>query len=136
MSPLLPRRYIPLCGSWNVESKPIEKRPNALTLPRAAHTKRRTRIQEEKEEAILEAALEVFASHGFRGSTIDQIADHAAVTPLVKFGFEVEGNQHPLRVSIRRRLVANYRSAEHREQGRHDERDEQREPPVANCHDS
>lgn len=34
----------------------------------------RTRIQAEKREAILEAALEVFSTHGFRGSTIDQIA--------------------------------------------------------------
>ena len=34
----------------------------------------RTRIQTEKREAILGAALEVFSVHGFRGSTIDQIA--------------------------------------------------------------
>ena len=97
MSPLLPRRYIPLCGSWNVESKPIEKRPNALTLPRAAHTKRRTRIQEEKEEAILEAALEVFASHGFRGSTIDQIADQAGMSkPNLLYYFPTKEAVHRL----------------------------------------
>ncbi|MCX7305887.1 MAG: TetR family transcriptional regulator C-terminal domain-containing protein [Hyphomicrobiales bacterium] len=35
----------------------------------------RTRIQREKREIILEAALDVFSTHGFRGSTIDQIAD-------------------------------------------------------------
>ena len=46
-----------------------------MVLPRAARTQRRTRIQEEKEEQILEAALEVFSANGFRGSTIDQIAD-------------------------------------------------------------
>ncbi len=51
-----------------------------MTLPRAAQTKRRTRIQEEKEEVILEAALEVFANHGFRGATIDQIADQAGMS--------------------------------------------------------
>lgn len=38
---------------------------------------RRTRIQQEKRELILEAALEVFSTNGFRGSTIDQIAEAA-----------------------------------------------------------
>ncbi len=35
---------------------------------------RKTRIQTQNEELILDAALEVFSSHGFRGSTVDQIA--------------------------------------------------------------
>ena len=39
-----------------------------------------TRIQRENRERILEAALEVFSRHGFRGSTIDQIADEAAMS--------------------------------------------------------
>jgi TetR/AcrR family transcriptional regulator len=42
--------------------------------------KRRTRIQTEKRELILEAALEVFSAHGFRGSTIDQIAEAAGMS--------------------------------------------------------
>lgn len=41
---------------------------------------RRTRIQIEKRERILEAALEVFAMHGFRGATIDQIAEAAGMS--------------------------------------------------------
>ena len=41
---------------------------------------RRTRIQREKRELILEAALEVFSQHGFRGSTIDQIAEAAGMS--------------------------------------------------------
>jgi TetR/AcrR family transcriptional regulator len=40
----------------------------------------RTRIQTEKRELILEAALEVFSAHGFRGSTIDQIAEAAGMS--------------------------------------------------------
>jgi len=40
----------------------------------------RTRIQTEKREAILEAALDVFSTHGFRGSTIDQIATAAGMS--------------------------------------------------------
>ena len=51
-----------------------------MALPRAARTQRRTRIQEEKEEQILEAALEVFSQAGFRGATLDQIADRAGLS--------------------------------------------------------
>lgn len=39
-----------------------------------------TRIQAINREIILEAALEVFAVHGFRGSTVDQIAAKAAMS--------------------------------------------------------
>jgi TetR/AcrR family transcriptional regulator len=46
----------------------------------AALRKKRTRIQKEKRETILEAALEVFSMHGFRGSTIDQIAEAAGMS--------------------------------------------------------
>jgi TetR/AcrR family transcriptional regulator len=42
------------------------------------HTKvpavRKTRIQAQNEEIILQAALEVFSAFGFRGTTVDQIA--------------------------------------------------------------
>jgi TetR/AcrR family transcriptional regulator len=40
----------------------------------------RTRIQTEKRELILEAALEVFSNHGFRGATVDQIAEAAGMS--------------------------------------------------------
>lgn len=39
-----------------------------------------TRIQREKREIILEAALEVFSQRGFRGATIDQIAESAGMS--------------------------------------------------------
>ncbi|OQM77318.1 TetR family transcriptional regulator C-terminal domain-containing protein [Manganibacter manganicus] len=41
---------------------------------------RRTRIQKEKRELILEAALDTFSTHGFRGATIDQIAEAAGMS--------------------------------------------------------
>ncbi len=47
---------------------------------RATETQRKTRIQMENEERILDAALEVFSAHGFRGATIDQIAEHAGMS--------------------------------------------------------
>ncbi len=37
----------------------------------------RTRIQAKRRARILEAALDVFSTHGFRGATIDQIAEAA-----------------------------------------------------------
>ena len=45
-----------------------------------ASVPRRTRIQQEKRELILEAALDVFSANGFRGSTIDQIAEAAGMS--------------------------------------------------------
>ncbi|PZO75585.1 MAG: TetR family transcriptional regulator [Mesorhizobium amorphae] len=43
-------------------------------------TRPRTRIQSEKREAILEAALDVFSQEGFRGATIDRIAETAGMS--------------------------------------------------------
>jgi TetR/AcrR family transcriptional regulator len=43
-------------------------------------TKPRTRIQARNSKAILDAALEVFSSQGFRGATLDQIAEVAGLS--------------------------------------------------------
>lgn len=40
----------------------------------------RTRIQTKNREAILDAGLDVFSTHGFRGATLDQIADVAGLS--------------------------------------------------------
>ncbi len=53
---------------------------NPAEPARAHQTKKRTRIQEENEQRILDAALEIFSSYGLRGSTIDQIAGAAGMT--------------------------------------------------------
>ena len=39
-----------------------------------------TRIQKKNRAAILEAALNVFSAHGFRGATVDQIAAEAGLS--------------------------------------------------------
>lgn len=39
-----------------------------------------TRIQQRNRDSILDAALEVFSQHGFRGATLDQIADGAGLS--------------------------------------------------------
>ena len=47
-----------------------------------------TRIQRRNTEAILEAALDVFSSQGFRGSTLDQIAQAAGLSkPILLYYF-------------------------------------------------
>lgn len=50
--------------------------------------KPRTRIQERNTRAILDAGLDVFSQHGFRGATLDQIADVAGLSkPNVLYYF-------------------------------------------------
>jgi TetR/AcrR family transcriptional regulator len=39
-----------------------------------------TRIQQKNSEAILDAALDVFSAHGYRGATLDQIAEVAGLS--------------------------------------------------------
>ena len=46
--------------------------------PRAAAP--RTRIQQVNQRRVLDAALEVFSAHGFRGATLDQIAELAGLS--------------------------------------------------------
>jgi TetR/AcrR family transcriptional regulator len=59
----------------------------------------RTRIQREKQDAILEAGLNIFALHGFRGATIDQIAEAAGMSkPNLLYYF-------PSKEAIHRRLL-------------------------------
>ncbi|MGV8854575.1 MAG: TetR family transcriptional regulator C-terminal domain-containing protein [Devosia sp.] len=59
-----------------------------------------TRIQREKQDVILEAALEVFSVQGFRGATIDQIAEVAGMSkPNLLYYF-------PRKEEIHRRLMA------------------------------
>jgi TetR/AcrR family transcriptional regulator len=66
-----------------------------MAIPRAAKTQRRTRIQEEKEERILEAALDVFSQNGFRGATIDQIAEAAGMSkPNLLYYFRTKEAVH------------------------------------------
>jgi TetR/AcrR family transcriptional regulator len=52
----------------------------AKQMAAAAMTKPRTRIQARNSNTILDAALDVFSQQGFRGATLDQIADVAGLS--------------------------------------------------------
>ena len=52
-------------------------------------TPKRSRIQTRNRRRILEAALEVFSAHGFRGATLDQIAAEAGLSkPNILYYFD------------------------------------------------
>jgi TetR/AcrR family transcriptional regulator len=64
-------------------------------LARSDTTKKVTRIQREKINVILEAALEVFSNHGFRGATIDMIAKNANLSkPNILYYFDSKDDIH------------------------------------------
>jgi TetR/AcrR family transcriptional regulator len=65
------RRKLPHSGTKDEKAGPMKRKARPRPL---------TRIQREKREAILEAALEVFSGYGFRGATIDQIAEAAGMS--------------------------------------------------------
>ena len=68
-----------------------------MSRARAASTQKKTRIQRENERKILDAALDVFSNHGFRGSTIDQIADAAGMSkPNLLYYFRTKEDMHRL----------------------------------------
>jgi TetR/AcrR family transcriptional regulator len=60
------------------DAKPIAE--DESRIARAEQTARRTRIQAENSEKILGAALDVFSQEGFRGATIDRIAEAAGMS--------------------------------------------------------
>lgn len=68
--------------------------------------RRRTRIQTEKRELILNAALDIFSQHGFRGATIDQIADAAGMSkPNLLYYFRSKEQIH---ITLMQRLLTTW----------------------------
>ena len=56
---------------------------------------RRTRIQQRNRQIILDAALDVFSTHGFRGATLDQIAAQAGLSkPNLLYYFDSKDAIH------------------------------------------
>jgi TetR/AcrR family transcriptional regulator len=60
-----------------------------MTVQKTAPAKKPSRIQLRNRKKILDAALEVFSTHGYRGATLDQIADHAGLSkPNILYYFD------------------------------------------------
>ncbi len=68
--------------------------------------KPKTRIQRENVERILDAALDVFSQQGFRGSTLDQIAEVAGMSkPNILYYFRSKEEMH---VALLSRLLEDW----------------------------
>lgn len=58
-------------------------------------TKKPSRIQQRNRHRILEAALDVFSAHGYRGATLDQIAETAGLSkPNILYYFNGKEDIH------------------------------------------
>lgn len=82
-------------GARSVRLKPIASAPEL-----------KTRIQRQKTEQILAAALEVFSNFGFRGATIDQIATQADMSkPNILYYFD---SKEAIHSQLLERLLATW----------------------------
>ena len=76
---------------------------NEINSGRASRTKKRTRIQALNHQRILDAALEVFSAQGFRGATVDRIAEAAGMSkPNLLYYF---GRKKEIYLAVLRRTL-------------------------------
>ncbi|MFP4327379.1 MAG: TetR family transcriptional regulator C-terminal domain-containing protein [Paracoccaceae bacterium] len=70
----------------------------------AAPQKKPSRIQQRNRRRILEAALDVFSAHGYRGATLDQIAAEAGLSkPNILYYFD---GKEAIHVTLLNQLMA------------------------------
>ncbi|NCQ25064.1 MAG: TetR family transcriptional regulator [Rhodobacteraceae bacterium CG17_big_fil_post_rev_8_21_14_2_50_63_15] len=63
--------------------------------PGAQRARKTSRIQMRNRKRILDAALEVFSTHGYRGTTLDQIAEQAGISkPNILYYFDGKEDIH------------------------------------------
>lgn len=68
-----------------------------------ASTRKPSRIQQRNRKRILDAALEVFSSHGYRGATLDQIAEESGLSkPNILYYF---GGKEDIHVTLLNQLM-------------------------------
>ncbi|MHA1537109.1 MAG: TetR family transcriptional regulator C-terminal domain-containing protein [Alphaproteobacteria bacterium] len=76
---------------------------NEINSGRASRTKKRTRIQALNRTRILDAALEIFSGQGFRGATVDRIAEAAGMSkPNLLYYF---GRKKEIYLAVLRRTL-------------------------------
>lgn len=72
----------------------------------AQGARKASRIQTKNRKRILEAALEVFSRHGYRGATLDQIADEAGLSkPNILYYF---GGKEDIHVTLLNQLMESW----------------------------
>lgn len=82
---------------------PEVEKMTSSDIARARQTRKRTRIQAEKEERILDGALEIFSRYGYRGATVDQIAEASGMSkPNLLYYFR---RKHDIYVAVLRRTL-------------------------------
>lgn len=74
-----------------------------MTDAATSSTKAPSRIQQRNRILILDAALEVFSRHGYRGATLDQIAKQAGLSkPNILYYF---GGKEDIHVTLLNQLM-------------------------------
>jgi len=77
-----------------------------MTDQPTAKTKKPSRIQLRNRKKILDAALEVFSAHGYRGATLDQIAEHAGLSkPNILYYFD---GKEAIHLTLLSKLMENW----------------------------
>jgi TetR/AcrR family transcriptional regulator len=78
-----------------MKNAPRKERKRMPQAPAAQAGRKPSRIQLRNRKRILEAALEVFSTHGYRGTTLDQIAAEAGLSkPNILYYFEGKEEIH------------------------------------------
>jgi len=74
-----------------------------IVMPSSATAKKPTRIQLRNRKRILDAALDVFSQHGYRGATLDQIAAASGLSkPNILYYF---GGKEDIHVTLLNQLM-------------------------------
>ena len=77
-----------------------------MSVEKTATAKKPSRIQLRNRKKILDAALEVFSQHGYRGATLDQIAEHAGLSkPNILYYFD---GKEAIHVTLLNKLMENW----------------------------
>ncbi|MFY0680839.1 MAG: TetR family transcriptional regulator C-terminal domain-containing protein [Thalassovita sp.] len=77
-----------------------------MTAPQTPTAKKPSRIQLRNRKLILDAALDVFSNHGYRGATLDQIAETSGLSkPNILYYFD---GKEAIHISLLNQLMENW----------------------------
>ena len=77
------------------DTGPATRDETEMTMNRGGAAAKPSRIQQRNRKRILDAALDIFSQHGFRGATLDRIADAAGLSkPNILYYFSGKEEIH------------------------------------------